>query len=449
MDPKSRIPPNLRHHLRECYQTQNGELIAYYVGTLKSYNSRNGYGFIDCPQAKRDWGADVFVHKNSVPNPWNVGQFVEFSVVTNNKGQPQAWDCNWLPRPKTAATVPRSPAPNGTAAQPTQQPAAASAPAVATASPDGLSSQGAQTGGEAQSSSSSTFLRPELQAPAPPPLLAAEPRKLGTLKSFSNAQGYGFISCQEVTNAFGRDVYLDKSQLPPTPPGWKLGQNLEFSVSTNSKGQPQARGLNWDPIPVIPLHDPRQAPPQQAEIPAHRGFKPQTLDRLKKLLKMLYEKNYETVLVTAIDFQGGSSAGAPDSKGETVDIDVDYVSFTLDRMGAEKDAVALIKDFVKMLLLLMLAKMLRTHTNPVRVDKIIRWFEALTVAIQISGENVQEHFEGVVDQILNHLKTAYESNPPLTQQEAHMARLEAVSKTLKDKLEFFYPLEAPSGPGPS
>jgi cold shock CspA family protein len=76
----------------------SGEWVAYYVGSLKSFNNRTGYGFLECEMARTDWGSDVFIHKNFVPTPWNLGQPVEFAVTTNSRGQAQAVDVNWLPR---------------------------------------------------------------------------------------------------------------------------------------------------------------------------------------------------------------------------------------------------------------------------------------------------------------------------------------------------------------
>lgn len=53
-----------------------------------------------------DWGVDVFVHKNNVPTPWNLGQPVEFAVQVNQRSQPQAYDCNWLPRLQSNSVTP-------------------------------------------------------------------------------------------------------------------------------------------------------------------------------------------------------------------------------------------------------------------------------------------------------------------------------------------------------
>eukprot|EP00931_Biecheleriopsis_adriatica_P005754 TRINITY_DN107238_c0_g1_i1.p1 TRINITY_DN107238_c0_g1~~TRINITY_DN107238_c0_g1_i1.p1 ORF type:complete len:444 (-),score=78.00 TRINITY_DN107238_c0_g1_i1:46-1377(-) len=60
-------------------------------GTLKSFNQRNGFGFIDCPEARHRYGRDVFVHKAQIGDI-EVGEELNFNVDTNKDGMPQARD---------------------------------------------------------------------------------------------------------------------------------------------------------------------------------------------------------------------------------------------------------------------------------------------------------------------------------------------------------------------
>ena len=55
-------------------------------GTVKWYNVRKGYGFIQC-----DDGKEVFVHRTAVPMEisLNEGDAIEFEVETSDRG-PQA-----------------------------------------------------------------------------------------------------------------------------------------------------------------------------------------------------------------------------------------------------------------------------------------------------------------------------------------------------------------------
>jgi CspA family cold shock protein len=55
-------------------------------GTIKWYNSRKGYGFIEGEDKK-----DIFVHRNSIPDGTylNEGDQVEYEIEDTDKG-PQA-----------------------------------------------------------------------------------------------------------------------------------------------------------------------------------------------------------------------------------------------------------------------------------------------------------------------------------------------------------------------
>ncbi|CAE7041784.1 unnamed protein product [Symbiodinium natans] len=60
-------------------------------GRVKTFNSKHGFGFIDCPAANDKFGRDVFIHKaqlGDVP----VGADITFEVRTNKDGHPQAKD---------------------------------------------------------------------------------------------------------------------------------------------------------------------------------------------------------------------------------------------------------------------------------------------------------------------------------------------------------------------
>ncbi|CAE7474318.1 ODA2, partial [Symbiodinium pilosum] len=377
------LPNHHKSRLRQFYQAYNGSYCTYYVGTLKSFNTRNGYGFLECRQAKADWGVDVFIHKNNVQTPWFLGQPVEFAVQVNTRGQPQAYDCNWLPR------LP----PQGNKVTP------GTVPAVPGAGPY-----------TASSSSSNANATPEQRAPPQPkaPKMSDEPRRLGTLKSFSQTHGYGFVDCAETKAAYNRDVYLDKSQMRENS-AWQWGQLLEFSVSFNDRGNPQAQRVNWEPVPLIAS--------SPSSVPAwKRTYNEKTQDQLKRLLKLLHENNPETAIVTAIDLQGGSSSpgsAAQPAPEAPPDADVDYVFFVLDRLENKEEVLKAIKDFVKMLFVLMLSRMLRTQPSMKRVEQLIEWYEAVAQAIQTTSDAVRQHFQDVVKQINTHIQNAAKENDHL------------------------------------
>lgn len=67
----------------------------------------------------------------------------------------------------------------------------------------------------------------------------------------------GFLVCKEVSTAFNGDVYVPKAHLPAHRP--ERGELVTFRLSVTSKGQPQARDINWYP-------DGRSAGPSKAVL---------------------------------------------------------------------------------------------------------------------------------------------------------------------------------------
>lgn len=80
-----------------------------YCGRIKSYNPKQGYGFLDCQQAHDAFGRDVFIHKAQMGellgrfvgpgtklDPKTLKMNVCFSVEINKSGMPQARDVGRL-----------------------------------------------------------------------------------------------------------------------------------------------------------------------------------------------------------------------------------------------------------------------------------------------------------------------------------------------------------------
>mmetsp|Transcript_27289 Transcript_27289/g.63610 ORF Transcript_27289/g.63610 Transcript_27289/m.63610 type:complete len:199 (-) Transcript_27289:49-645(-) len=74
----------------------------------------------------------------------------------------------------------------------------------------------------------------------PPPPPPSEKEYEGRLKSLSSRNGYGFISCDEISRVYGRDVHLPKDLVPDTI---KVADKLKFTVVLSSKGHPQAASV--------------------------------------------------------------------------------------------------------------------------------------------------------------------------------------------------------------
>jgi hypothetical protein len=80
-----------------------------YCGRIKSYNPKQGYGFLDCIEAHGAFGRDVFIHKAQMGellgrfvgpgtklDPKTLKMTVRFSVEINKSGMPQARDVSRL-----------------------------------------------------------------------------------------------------------------------------------------------------------------------------------------------------------------------------------------------------------------------------------------------------------------------------------------------------------------
>lgn len=73
---------------------------------------------------------------------------------------------------------------------------------------------------------------------APPP----DKEFVGSLKSLSGKNGYGFIACAEIQELFHRDVWVDSALLPEGVDPDERTQ-LKFNVTLSAKGHPQAKDV--------------------------------------------------------------------------------------------------------------------------------------------------------------------------------------------------------------
>jgi cold shock CspA family protein len=314
--------------LRDGYwNAENGWWAPYYIGQLKTFNARTGYGFIECEGTKSIYKADVYIHKNQVPVPWRVGQYVEFAVSANNKGQPQASDVNWLQTP--------------TASQATQ---------------------------------------PTPAAPKEEPQVSN--RRIGTLKSFSASQGYGFIASDDIQDKHSCDVYLDRSQLPSVGEV-RPGQVIEFEVAYNRRGQPQAKGVNWDPVPLLKREG------RMVDIVSARP--------LNKVLAALRIGDKTQAVKEAVQLQ------------ENSDI-IDFISFVLERLGKpERSVLEELAGAVPLLLLMMMTKMMEKGDFATqRLQNAVAWCEVLLPVLspQVIGTSMDTKFETVIGVVRTNIEAA-------------------------------------------
>mmetsp|Transcript_83590 Transcript_83590/g.259710 ORF Transcript_83590/g.259710 Transcript_83590/m.259710 type:complete len:103 (-) Transcript_83590:63-371(-) len=66
--------------------------LGNFVGIIKSFNPKSGYGFITCEELQElGFSNDCFLHHQQMGD-CSVGQEVGFLCYLNSKGQPQAKD---------------------------------------------------------------------------------------------------------------------------------------------------------------------------------------------------------------------------------------------------------------------------------------------------------------------------------------------------------------------
>eukprot|EP00929_Paragymnodinium_shiwhaense_P007041 TRINITY_DN110_c1_g1_i1.p1 TRINITY_DN110_c1_g1~~TRINITY_DN110_c1_g1_i1.p1 ORF type:complete len:375 (+),score=97.56 TRINITY_DN110_c1_g1_i1:84-1208(+) len=149
-----------------------------YTGVVKSFNQQKGWGMIECNATRAMYQKDMFFLKTSCQGDVTMGQKVQFSVGMGQKG-PEAQNI----RPVGAGVIRK-----------------AAAPAV-----------------------------------------AAGGFYVGTVKSYNTEKGWGFISCDETMQMYGKDLFMHKNELAGYEPS--AGEQVQFSLTTSSNGQPQAAGV--------------------------------------------------------------------------------------------------------------------------------------------------------------------------------------------------------------
>lgn len=75
-------------------------------------------------------------------------------------------------------------------------------------------------------------------------------RFTGIVKSFSNTNGYGFVTSQEILDAFTQDVFIHQLEVDKVmgmpKSNISCGTAISFTVVQNKRGQPQARDVELD-----------------------------------------------------------------------------------------------------------------------------------------------------------------------------------------------------------
>merc|ERR1719411_2207928 len=85
------MPTHLANSMMQVPASPGGR----YRGRIKSFNAKQGFGFIECPEAHTIFGRDVFLHKAQIGD-LKVGTQVIYTVEMNKQGMPQARELTTL-----------------------------------------------------------------------------------------------------------------------------------------------------------------------------------------------------------------------------------------------------------------------------------------------------------------------------------------------------------------
>lgn len=252
-------------------------------GVIKSFNASKGYGFIDCPQVKEVFMADVFLHSLQAGD-FKQGDRVKFTVGLNEKFKPQAFflaaetsqsqhlDTNAMSTQSSASASFGYHTPNtgvwpigidaqhqvgmishrvhgvdallhanpgmfryGERTQPSG-PAACSSQGIVPPPPPGVFKGQQQEGQQEDVSATATILGPMDEDGV------TLRRFRGKVKSLQAAQ-YGFIECKETHGCFKRDVFVTTDLVDSVVESCKVGSTVTFRIMKDPKGQPQARDI--------------------------------------------------------------------------------------------------------------------------------------------------------------------------------------------------------------
>eukprot|EP00929_Paragymnodinium_shiwhaense_P096453 TRINITY_DN5803_c0_g1_i1.p1 TRINITY_DN5803_c0_g1~~TRINITY_DN5803_c0_g1_i1.p1 ORF type:complete len:454 (-),score=85.69 TRINITY_DN5803_c0_g1_i1:112-1473(-) len=229
------------------------------VGTIKNFDESKGFGFIDCPAARQATGLDVFLMRSNLNGQAvNPGDRVTFTLVQTSKG-PRADNVKVL----APGEEPPPPAAAPLAAATGEVPAVAGADAAGMMAgmsvglggltgfsglgmgldlqSMGLAGMGGLGGLGLGGMQMGAFGLGSLGLTG---LSAATGSYVGTIKSFDDSRGFGFIDCEVTRRSTGKDVLLLRSQLNGA--AVKMGDKVSFNVEDNN-----GKGLKATSVAII------------------------------------------------------------------------------------------------------------------------------------------------------------------------------------------------------
>mmetsp|Transcript_13871 Transcript_13871/g.37722 ORF Transcript_13871/g.37722 Transcript_13871/m.37722 type:complete len:779 (+) Transcript_13871:67-2403(+) len=205
-----------------------------FTGSIKNFSSEKGYGFINCPEAKRTHGtAHVFLHWRQMTG-FEVGQHVAFMITENHDGKPQARDLEAIrygacDHGSLGQSLQRLPP------HVVQNPMACEEPVPSM-----------QAARQIHALSDYVHLHADGRTPS-----TSSGRQVGIVKSYSPSSNYGFIQVDPITLPASvsnvGDVYVCSSQLVRCSM-LTARDCVEFDLVFDQRGRPQAHDVIHVPI---------------------------------------------------------------------------------------------------------------------------------------------------------------------------------------------------------
>lgn len=149
------------------------------IGTIKSFDKLQGYGFVSCPEINESHARDAFLHESQIKG-FKPGDHVAFSMRLNDQGNPQAYNLHDAP-------------------------------------------------------ASVGWLAIESDVVKK---MDEDEEYEGVIKSFSVAHGYGFVGCQKLFDMYERDVFIQQSEYT----GLGIGDTIAFTAKVR-KGMPKVTAV--------------------------------------------------------------------------------------------------------------------------------------------------------------------------------------------------------------
>eukprot|EP00928_Gymnodinium_smaydae_P046979 TRINITY_DN31323_c0_g1_i1.p1 TRINITY_DN31323_c0_g1~~TRINITY_DN31323_c0_g1_i1.p1 ORF type:complete len:479 (-),score=61.92 TRINITY_DN31323_c0_g1_i1:49-1485(-) len=214
-----------------------------FVGKIGPVNPEKGYCFLSCPEASEIFGIDVFLH-SAQRGAFEVNQDVDFAVLLNKDGKPQAFDLTPVGAPVASGKGwQKGEAYGASGKQGWQKGDAPGQKGGQTSGYKGwqkgdaaFSLKGGYTSDYTKGKSSSWKGDSGKGSGA----VSEGERYTGTLTSFLPAKNYGFVHSEDIFAVYGKDLWLHGDQKG----NFEIGDPVSFTLVLNKDGNPQAVDLH-------------------------------------------------------------------------------------------------------------------------------------------------------------------------------------------------------------